>query len=120
MNDPRTITERLAALGIDHEPTKRYGARLLVDARTREPIAVMTAEEAVEFLRWSDADLLAQARAVLDDHVETHRFLCHPGRECEDGCDVPADPQQLAAYHAASDDAELRSLGCEVRDGDAA
>lgn len=56
MTDTRTITERLRALGIEHEPAKRYGARLLVDARTREPIAVMTADEAVEFLRWAEAD----------------------------------------------------------------
>ena len=27
-----------------------------------------------------------------------HRYLCHPERECEDGCDVQANPERLHRY----------------------
>ena len=32
-----------------------------------------------------------------------HRWLCHPDRDCSDGCDTPADPERLAIYQGAPD-----------------
>jgi hypothetical protein len=29
-----------------------------------------------------------------------HRYLCHPERDCEDGCDTPADANRLWFYQA--------------------
>lgn len=30
-----------------------------------------------------------------------HNWLCHPGHDCEDGCDAEALPERLAAHEAA-------------------
>jgi hypothetical protein len=31
------------------------------------------------------------------NHPESlHRWLCHPGEPCQDGCDTPADGKRLA------------------------
>lgn len=32
------------------------------------------------------------------DDALAHRFLCHPDRECTDGCDDPPHPARLALY----------------------
>jgi hypothetical protein len=42
-------------------------------------------------------------RQYLDaaDLGTVHRWLCHPDRECEDGCTGSADPERLALYQSA-------------------
>lgn len=32
------------------------------------------------------------------DPAFAHRWLCHPERGCEDGCDTPADPSRVRLY----------------------
>lgn len=34
------------------------------------------------------------------DDVFAHRWLCHPSRECKDGCDVKADSARLKLYES--------------------
>ena len=43
-----------------------------------------------------------------DDPVFAHRWLCHPDRECDDGCDVRAIQARLELYTS-----ELESDGTE-------
>ncbi len=37
---------------------------------------------------------------VWADPQFAHRWLCHPGKACDDGCDVAADPAKLALYQS--------------------
>lgn len=40
-----------------------------------------------------------------NDVSHAHRWLCHSdGSECEDGCDVGADPDRIARYRALPSD----------------
>lgn len=41
----------------------------------------------------------ALANLLISDDTFAHRWLCHPDRECEDGCEGEgADPKRVAFY----------------------
>lgn len=51
----------------------------------------------------SSADGLMRARNAMRERLEAdpcfaHRWLCHPERDCEDGCDERAHHDRLALY----------------------
>ena len=53
----------------------------------------------------STAEGLRRARnamriRLLEDLCFAHRWLCHPERECEDGCDAAPDPRRLALFQS--------------------
>lgn len=43
----------------------------------------------------------ALARTIPEHLGDQHTWICHPGEECEDGCQVAADPDRLEAYRYA-------------------
>lgn len=45
------------------------------------------ARNAMRIRLWNDADF-------------AHRWLCHPGHRCKDGCEEHADPERLALYQS--------------------
>lgn len=53
------------------------------------------------------ADALAHAGASL---YQWHRWLCHPNRDCQDGCYVLPIPARARVYGARPED--LRCTGC--------
>lgn len=46
-------------------------------------------------------ELKRQLDSLHDDPVLVHRWLCHPGKNCEDGCDIMPIPERLAVYAEA-------------------
>lgn len=51
----------------------------------------------------------AMRQRLWDDPIFAHRWLCHPERECKDGCDDAAIPSRWALY-----DSELEPSTKEV------
>ncbi len=55
------------------------------------------------------SQLVKQARAAIardeaeGSDVHVHRFLCHPHRQCDDGCEGEASDHRLGAYERALD-----------------
>ena len=39
-------------------------------------------------------------RLWADDTWFVHRWLCHPGEDCKDGCDVMGDPGRIVLYQS--------------------
>lgn len=37
-------------------------------------------------------------RRQLENDTFAHRWLCHPERDCEDGCDMEPIPERLRVY----------------------
>ena len=35
-----------------------------------------------------------------NDDIFAHKFLCHPNSECQDGCEVAANPLKLNLYNS--------------------
>ena len=42
----------------------------------------------------------------IEGSAYVHRWLCHPERECEDGCDDAAKPDRVALYESPLEDDE--------------
>lgn len=48
----------------------------------------------------TEAERNALRDRLAADPVFAHRWLCHPGVECEDGCEVAAYPDHLEFYYS--------------------